>query len=247
MMHQLRFGSMDTEVGLWLVSRAPGASAALTAARHVIEEYARALSRFRPDSELSRLNAAAGRGPQAVSPMLYEVVRVALEQARGSRGLFDPTVRGRVVGFRRVTLGDGTVALPSGAELDLGGIAKGYLADRVAEQLARVGPALVDAGGDMRALGQDWPVGVRNPLSPERQLAVLRLRDQAAATSSVTKRGRHLIDPRTGQPSESDVHTAVVVAPTAVEAETAAKAALLLGRREGGRYLAERGLEGWLL
>lgn len=57
----------------------------------------------------------------------------------------------------------------------------------------------------------------------------------------------HLIDPRTGRPSQSDLHTVTVLAPTAVEAEVAAKVALILGRRAGRRYLEQRGLSGVLL
>lgn len=247
MMHELRFPAMDTEVGLWLWSRSPWASAALAAGREMVLGYARELSRFLPDSELGRLNRAAGQGPRPVSETLLEVVRQALEHARQSQGLFDPTVLGEVVDYRLVRLGNGTIELPEGMGLDLGGIAKGFIADRVAEELSPVGPVLVDAGGDLRALGLEWPIGVQDPLHPERNLTEVKLRDAAAATSSIVKRGRHLIDPRTGAPSHSDVHTAVVIAPTAVQAETAAKVALLLGREAGGRYLARRGLKGWLL
>lgn len=247
MMHELRFPAMDTEVGLWLWSRSPLASAALEAGREMVLEYARELSRFLPDSELGRLNRAAGHGPQPVSETLHEVVRLALEHAGQSQGLFDPTVLGNVIDYRRVRLGNDTIELEEGMALDLGGFAKGFIADRVAEELSPVGPVLVDAGGDLRALGLAWPIGVQDPLHPERNLAQLELRDGAAATSSVVKRGRHLIDPRTGAPMSSDVHTAVVVAPTAVQAETAAKVSLLLGREAGGRYLARQGLKGWLL
>lgn len=261
MMHELHFRCMDTEVGFWLWSRAPEAPLALEAGRRTFQACEAELSRFDPRSGLSQLNRRAGQGFQPVSPLLFELVQLALEQAGHTEGLFDPTVLGAMgragypspgsfaerPDYRRVQLGDGTVRLPAGLGLDLGGIAKGWTVDRVACDLSRWGPALVDAGGDLRALGLAWPIAVQDPFHPERDLFRLDLRDRAAATSSVGKRGRHLIDPRTGRPAETDVHTSVVLAETAVKAEVAAKVSLVLGQREGRAHLDRNRLKGWLL
>ena len=86
-------------------------------------------------------------------------------------------------------------------------------------------------------------------------LFVISLAEGAIATSSIGKRRwerhgqamHHLIDPRSGLPSMSDLHTVTVLAPTAVEAEIAAKVALILGQHAGRRYLDERGLAGILV
>lgn len=145
------------------------------------------------------------------------------------------------------------ITLPIGLRLDLGGIVKGWAVQRAAEQLAETGPCLVDAGGDMQTFGvlpgsTAWPIEVVNPFDHEQGALTLRLRDRAVATSGVDRRKwqrggvwqHHLIDPRTGRPSTSDVLTATVIAPRTVEAEVNAKTVFLLGVDAGLDYLNER-------
>jgi FAD:protein FMN transferase len=149
-----------------------------------LAEIDAACSRFRPDSELARLNAAAGR-PLAVSPRLWEAIEVALQAAAASEGLVDPTVgrtlrlagydqtfevvrrrdghafRARlapVPGWRQVELDSDktTVRLPAGCELDLGATAKALAADRAAQTIAEAvgGGVLVALGGDIAVVGE---------------------------------------------------------------------------------------------
>ena len=125
------------------------------------------------------------------------------------------------------------IVLGPGVHLDLGGIGKGYAAERAAELLALAGPCLVNAGGDVATRGGAWPIGVETAAEP----LTLELRGAALATSGRDRRrwrrgGRelhHLIDPRTGAPAETDLLRVTVVAPDAVEAEVAAKALFLAG------------------
>ena len=91
----------------------------------------------------------------------------------------------------------GRVALEAGYRLDLGGIAKGWAADRVLASLADWGPALVNAGGDIAATGAAWPVGVETPagtLTLELTQGADRtaeLRDGAACVSLPREGGMH--------------------------------------------------------
>ncbi len=152
------------------------------------------------------------------------------------------------------------VHVPHGTRLDVAGVAKGWTADRVAGLLAPYGPCLVDAGGDLAARGapdhlDGWPVAVADPREPDADIALVLLRDAGIATSGIDFRcwahnGRprhHLIDPRTGEPSRTDVLTATVIASTATAAEAHAKAALLLGMRRGLAYLADKSLAGLIV
>lgn len=164
-----------------------------------------------------------------------------------------PAPSGRY-GWRQVCLdpANRTVELPAGVAIDLGGIAKGWTVDRASELLADWGPSLVDAGGDMRASGlpggESWPVALEDPFHPEMDLLTLALNDCAVATSSIGKRHwqrkgqrfHHLIDPRTGTSAQSDLHTVTALSPSALEAEVAAKTALLLGSAEGTAWLQKR-------
>ena len=142
-----------------------------------------------------------------------------------------------------------SVRLPAGVRLDLGGIGKGWAVDRAGTALQSLGAGMVNAGGDIRAWGdqpnaqpgQGWLVALDHPQQPGRDLAWLRVRDGAAATSSITARrwagGHHLIDPRTARPAETDLLSVTALAPTVVLAEVAAKVALILGREAGLDWL----------
>ena len=281
---------MNTDVAAWLWSDSVLAQVRLSEVEILFAQVESELSRFRPASGLSRLNALAGAGPQRISPLLQTVLSAALDAADESGGIFDPTVldslcragydrsfellstvdgnRGAArdrdlnrTGWRQVQLdsASGTARLPAGLGLDLGGIAKGWIVDRTAEHLASWGAALVDAGGDMRATappdGEPWPIAVQDPFDETKDLLVIGLTQGAIATSSIGKRRwerhgqamHHLIDPRNGLPSQSDLHTVTVLAPTTAEAEVAAKVALILGQHAGWRYLDERGLSAILI
>jgi len=287
MLHEFHFRAMNTDVGIWLWNPSRQVDRLMQHAMQRFEEAEAELSRFRPDSGLSRLNAAAGLGPQTVSPLLWTALNRAVEAARQTLGLFDPTVLDllRAAGYDRSfelldsssdTLGPsakpscgwhqirfydsvGQVELPAGVGIDLGGIAKGWTVDRVAVSLATHGPVLVDAGGDIRAVGmpggEPWPVAVQDPFDETRDCAVLALNGGAVATSSIGRRRwqrngqtmHHLIDPRTGQPSDSDLHTVTVLADTAEEAEVSAKTVLMLGTQAGASWLKRRDLRGLLI
>jgi len=138
---------------------------------------------------------------------------------------------------------DGTIARPPGLRLDLGGSAKGFIADRAAGLLAPYGPCAADCGGDMRVHGAH-EVLAEDPFGGE-PVAAIALCDGAVATSGVDARlwaaaSHHLLDPATGLPAWTGVVTATALAPTAAEAEALAKGALLAGP-DAGRALLRHG------
>jgi thiamine biosynthesis lipoprotein len=274
--HQFR--AMGTQVGLWLWhDNDPLARKVLTQTEQFFIRTESYLSRFKTDSELSRLNRAAGRS-RPVSPLLFELVELALVWRDRTNGIFDPTVLQALVAYGydrsfehlgrrddqagsapvnrsatgqvRLNPAQRRILLPRGVGLDLGGIAKGWTVQQAARRLGRLGPALVDAGGDIAcvgapAVGSPWLIGVADPHRPEADVATLTLLGEAVATSSVTSRrwrthGRpahHLIDPRIGAPAHTDLSSVTVVAPRLPDAEIHAKVALILGTVEGLAYL----------
>jgi thiamine biosynthesis lipoprotein len=143
-----------------------------------------------------------------------------------------------------------TITLPKGVRLDFGGIAKGWAANETIEQLKDQGPILMNAGGDIAISGpwldgEPWPIGVNNPFEAGTDFEVLYVERGGVATSGKDRRRwtqngllrHHIINPLTGQPAETDILTATVVAPTVMEAEAAAKAALILGREKGLEWI----------
>jgi len=217
----------------------------------LVERDEQRWSRFRAASELSRLNARAG----AWTPVSPETLELLAESARWQArtgGVFDPLVGSRIVAWGyeesmrirpphaqaspaaaalagRVELDRdaASVRIPGGATLDLGGIAKGWMADRAAGLLRDAVPhgrVLVDAGGDLVAARGTHLVAV------EGGPAWLPLREgQSAATSSWRLRrwrngdgheAHHLIDPATGAPGART--SATVVGECACDADVLA-------------------------
>lgn len=155
---------------------------ALPLVQSLFIKWEETLSRFKPDSELSRLNDSSGT-PVEVSPLLWTVLEAALAAAKATRGIFDPGLESqlRAIGYRadfetldrhqppaerRARPGGlwrsidcrperRTVTLPPGLRLDFGGIAKGMAVDAAVARLDARGlqPALIDAGGDLAVLG----------------------------------------------------------------------------------------------
>ncbi len=247
---------------------------ALNRVQVLFDEMEKRLSRFSSDSELSRLNQSAGQKFKA-SPLLYEIVAAAVNSARLTGGIFDPTILHYLIsaGYDRsfellniprkapginskpyrytwndVQLDPMTfsIYLPEGCSIDLGGIAKGWTLDRSGRYLGDFENFAVCAGGDIvvkgnQANGFAWTAGIEDPLNRKPFIGVLKLSDEAICTSTITQRQwkinndlkHHLINPRTGFPSDSGVISATVIAGTAVLAETLSKAALILGPQHG--------------
>ncbi len=266
------FRAMGTDIGCFLdAGPGSGADAAFAAVEAEFERLEAELSRFRPESELSRLNRD---GCIDAGVDLAGVCALALEARERTGGRFDPTLHDALVaaGYDRtfqelpqdgpavaspllgggaVHIADRRIELGPGVRLDLGGIGKGYAAERAAELLALTGPCLVDAGGDIALRGVPaaglWPVGVGAlTLGLERGGVATSGRDRRRWRRGGTEQ-HHLIDPRTGAPSGSDLLRVTVVADDAIEAEVWAKALYLAGAEAARAEAEELGLTALLV
>jgi thiamine biosynthesis lipoprotein len=254
-MRRHRFDAMGTWVEC-LVDTGPG-PAVRAAFRDVELEFERLeamLSRFRPDSELSRLNRERSI---VASEELRELVELSLVAREQTGGRFDPTLHDAICAagydrtFRELTGHGSSDVGPSGggevsvradsiqlgprASLDLGGIAKGFAADRCVAMLAPHGPALVNAGGDLAISGPrasgPWPVAVE---VPGHRLTLALDRGGLATSGRDRRRWRvggevrhHLIDPSTLRPARGAPLSVTVAGPSAAAAEVSAKAVFL--------------------
>jgi FAD:protein FMN transferase len=256
-------------------------------ARRFLERFEAALSRFRPDSELCRLNADPRDAPEA-GPLLRAAARAGLWAAERTGGLVDPTLTGALetagyAGDRRapeLTLAEalaiapprapaapdpaarwrhvhvdeqrGVVRRPPGLRLDTGGTGKGLAADMLAAWLSPAPRWAVDCGGDLRVcapVGDPFAIDVRHPQTGE-PIQRLSVSGGAVATSGIDVRlwrspdGRpahHLLNPSTGEPAWTGLVGVTALAPSALEAEALAKAALLSGPEGAGRWLSAYG------
>ena len=269
--HETRFRVMGGDAHLVLVGGDP---VLLDDARAHLELLEARWSRFRPSSEVSRLDARPGR-PVVVSRDTFAMIAHAIEAWHRTGGRFDPTVLPalRVAGYDRdfaippagcagVVL-DATVSavtLPEGVVLDLGGIGKGYAADVVATALLAAGAegACVNIAGDLRAVGRGprsdgWSIEVDDPLATG--TATIVIGEGGVATTSRLKRGwervgrrlHHAVEPATGVRAPSGLVAITVVAGEAWWAEALAKAAFNAGPRAGAALVQNAGATGYFV
>ena len=234
------------------VEVAGASDAELARIESLFEERDRVFSRFRPESELNRVNACAGR-PTLVSRLFASMVELALMASEQTDGLVDPSLGAALVdaGYdrdfealrddprprgparpsscHRIVLAGRLLAVPAGVELDLNGVVKARTVDE-ALTLVR-GDGWVSAGGDLATRG---PLTVGLPGGD----AVRLLKGGLATSGSDRRRWRrggegqhHLIDPPTGRPAVSPWLQVTVCGASCVAADVAAKAAFLLGEK----------------
>lgn len=233
-------------------------------------------SRFVDGNILDGLNRAT---EFEASDELLDIIRKAKHYYELTNGIFDPTVidyleaigysnsfdrldgnssHGRIEleknqhHFGDLVLDGNKIRKPMGLRLDLGGMGKGYIVDRISDVLyAGIDDYWISAGGDMLAKGRDqdgqaWQIKVQNPEKPEEDAFSLSSRGEkiAIATSGIIKRRgknwHHLIDPRTGQPADNDIMSVTVIAPTVTQADVFAKTVLISGEKEGLEFIAEQ-------
>ncbi|MBP9751872.1 MAG: FAD:protein FMN transferase [Candidatus Moranbacteria bacterium] len=273
---------MKTDVFVKVLSDTAGAAEmeeALDEAFRMFRAFESRFSRFLPESELSRFNASE---KMVVSPDFFSLLESAKRRYEETDGLFDPSILSALKAegydgsfltesfgipgdsfaekhfFRELRIDPVSrmTRKPIGLKIDLGGIGKGYVVDRVAEFLKReYEHFFICAGGDICAGGKNmsagydyWAVDVEDPVSDTASIATLLLSDRAVATSGVDRRrwavdGRerhHLIDPRTGRSAETDLVSVTVVGETVEAAEVWSKSLVILGLEEGRARAEEK-------
>lgn len=232
------------------------------------------LSEWMPASEVSAVNRGAGRAPVKVGPDLMTCMKASQEIARWSEGAFDvswaalrdlwdfsansrhlpPTeaqVRARLPLWNwrniRVDEASSTVFLTqAGMQIGLGGIAKGYAADRAGAILLAAGfnDFLVFAGGQVLVHGKRgdraWRVGIQHPRDPTQYFGYVEVTDGSVATSGDYehsffhdgRRYHHIIDPKTGFPSDKTA-SVTLIAPSGLWADAADTAVFVMGPQRG--------------
>jgi len=238
----------------------------LAAIRALFEEWDVVFSRFRPDSELNRVNRHP-LGVVILSRVFAFAAQTAISAAAATNGLVDPTLGAAVEAagydrdfseledderprplrppspgtWRSLRLSGRMLSRPPGTTLDLNGVVKSLAVDSALELIS--GDGFVSAGGDVAVRG-----GSLIGLPARGEVSLLA---GGMATSGSTKRRwlrggsvqHHLIDPRTGRPAESRWDEVTVAAGSCVAADVAAKAAFLLSD-DGPAWLDERDLAG---
>lgn len=274
MIHTLEFRAMNTDI--LLAAEGGRVMEGMRAASAFIDDCEQRFSRFLPASELSALNRSAGYWHEVSGDLmemlrlslkyyfetrgifdpsiLTDLKRIGYDRsmdeirANGTVPMPHASKRTSRPGFHEISLdpAGSRARLPHGMEVDLGGIAKGWIVEKAARLLHTYAETCaVSAGGDILFIGRpadgmDWDVYLEDPRDPSAMLSQLHVGPGAVATSSVMKRTwsqgekvrHHLIDPRTGEPAKTDWLSVTVISADVVTAEVYAKAILIGGEAE---------------
>lgn len=283
-----RFPAMGS-TGELLVDAGPQEGGRLTdAVRAAVQEVWRLeakYSRYEPLSVLSQLNARLNQSHN-VDDETAGLLNFAAQCYQLSDGLFDITSGllrtvwrfgsdGETIfpsteqitellphiGWQRLDWDGRQLRVPTGMQLDLGGIVKEYTVDRTLMQLTAAldRPCLVNLGGDLRCNRPrrdqaPWILGIENPDSVQQAMGALALQAGALATSGDTRRyfihdGQrygHILNPLTGFPVTGAPRSVTVAAPTCTEAGILSTLAMLHGA-QAENFLAQQGVPHWIL
>lgn len=263
------FLALDTLVSI--KAYGPSADEALAECADEIAQLERQFS-VSGDGELATLNTL---GECAASDGLLYILSTANEVSLRSGGRLDLTVLPLVrlwgflnseyrlpdkteiaaalgsVGMDRVSVSGGIVRLSGGAQLTLGAVAKGYIADRLAGLLSGRGvtSAVISLGGNVRTLGlkpsgASWSVAIADPSGGEDYAAILSLGETSAVTSGAYQRMftqdgvtyHHILDPFTGYPAQTDLLSATAVCSDGTRADALSTALFMLGLDGAAEY-----------
>lgn len=224
------------------------------------EDLERTLSKTVKDSDVYRLNNTEGF--VSVSADTLKTVERALYYSELSGGKFDITIapvsalwdfknqvvpdRNEIaealknVDYHSVEIKDGGISL-DGKQIDLGGIAKGYIADKATEYLKENGvkKALINFGGNICMIGQ-YNIGIKKPFD-DSVIASIEIKDKCAVTSGIYERyiekdGKtyhHILDPKTGYGVDNELAAVTVIGEKALDCDALSTVCMLLGAEDG--------------
>ncbi|NLF46873.1 MAG: FAD:protein FMN transferase [Clostridiales bacterium] len=253
----------------------------------ICKKYEGLMSKTIKGSDIDRINRAEGKAVSA-SPETIKVIKEGMRMGKLSRGEFDITI-GRVtelwdfnsdeakvpddeeikealetVDYRNIKIEGNNVTLKDPeAKLDLGGIAKGYIADRITKMLVKNGAekAIINLGGNVVAIGEKeentpWNIGVERPYSDRSEvIGVVEAVDDSVVTSGIYerffekngKKYHHILDPETGYPAESDLEAVTVTGPLghSMECDALSTVCILMGEKKAKKIIESMdGMEG---
>ena len=244
------------------------ANQAIEQAFKEIERIENILSGYKNTSEVYQLNE--NKEIKASNELIY-VLGKSLRYGDLSRGAFDITVQPILdlykysflelkrpptdqeikqslnsVGYEKIYIKNNNIKFTDpNTKITLGAIAKGYIIDKAIETLKQnsIEHALVNAGGDMRAIGtklkEPWNIALQNPRNKQDYIAIIPLDNKAVATSGDyeryfddNKEFHHIVDPRTGY-SATELISVTVITDKAIDADALATSVFVLGKGEG--------------
>ena len=245
-------------------------------------EYEKVFSRTVEGSDVWRINHAEG-SPVRVCGDTAELLTIALNICEKSGGALDITIApasdlwdfkadepeipdsgelssaAELVDYTKLKLEGDMVTLPAGMAIDLGAVAKGYIADKAAEYLKEKGveSAILNLGGNVVALGgkpdgREWSIGIQDPEEENGRVGYsVLVADESVVTSGIYQRGfdkdgvryHHILDRATGWPVQNGLASVTIIADSSAMADAMSTACFVLGRDMGMSFAEEMGVQ----
>ncbi len=244
-----------------------------------IERLEDLISKSIETSEVAQINKNAGIAPVPVGEEVYELIKLGLEFSNVSSGGFDISVGPLVdlwgigtesahvpeqseidetialINYQDIELDDAnrTVFLKKkGMELDLGAIAKGYIADKVKAIITDEGytSAIINLGGNVLTVGhkpnsEAWNIGVRDPQDEHKIVGSMKLKGNSIVSSGIYERYffvgdtryHHILNPKTGYPEENHLQSVSIISEKSATGDGLSTTVFVMGLEEGYKYV----------
>lgn len=247
----------------------------------LIKHYEDLFTVNRTESEVMSINHSAGFNPVTVSKPVYELIKCAKSASMISNSTFNlaigPLVKRWKIGFKGdtvppqeeitkllqithpedVVLDDSTNSVylnRMGMEIDLGAIAKGYIADRVRDYLINenVNAGIINLGGNVQTLGSPqggWSIGLKRPFgNPDDVIGTMEVENKSVVTSGIYERyfeqdGKiyhHILDPKTGYPLDNELYSITIISANSIDGDIWTTLIYGMGVERGCRVLSKK-------
>ena len=242
-----------------------------------VEQYVNEIddkfSVFKDTSEISNINKNAGINTVTVSKDTYEILKLSKEYGDLTQGTFDITLKPYIdiiknkdkiknfniysinINYNDIILDEENQAVMlknKGQAIDLGGIAKGYVIDKIIEifDKNKIENAIINLGGTIFNIGEKRNIGIRNPFNPinlskiDESIIKIESENEIFVTSGLYEQGEHIIDPKTCKKVKTDIISVSIIGNNGAEQDAIATACFVLGIEKSVELLKIRNLQG---
>lgn len=256
-------------------------------ATSLMRDFEEKLSFYKDESEVSSINKKASKGFTKISMDTFEILRKSIDYSKLTNGIFDitiaplvkewainsdnPTILGsdkideliNLVDYEDIILIGNNLSvmlLRENQKIDLGGIAKGYIADKVIEfyKENNIDSAIINIGGNIKTLGEKdentlWNVGIYEPKKhSEKVICSIEVRDKSVVTSGGYERAFkyndelycHILNPRTGYPIKSDLKSITIVSEESIDGDALSTPLFIMGKDKAYEFMKKHNISG---
>lgn len=270
---------LDTEatITIFRMNSMNNASGVINECFLMCDEFEQKISRTIDSSEISKINSLSEENV-SIDYTTKSIIQESLYFSKISNGAFDITIAPIVelwdiknnqeilpsrtkikkalsyVDYKKINVEKNSVSIPKNAKIDLGGIAKGYLADSLKEYMISKGvtSAIINLGGNILTIGKkddnsNFTIGIQKPFGTgsNNYSAKIDINDKSVVTSGIYQRyfeknGKiyhHIFDPKTGYPVENDLYSVTIISDSSKDGDALSTAAFVLGKKDGMKLI----------